>query len=364
MPDGLAEGGAAGEREPSGAVDIDRKTRFLSAPESYPEHPSQVEAVETHYSLVFLTDRHAYKLKKPVRGDGFDFRSIAARRNNAVAELRLNRRLAPDVYLGMVPLTLEADGRLAIGGQGRPVDWLVKMVRLEAEQMLDRRLARGEWHYGEIEALAQRLAGFFATARRARVSAPQLKARFRTELSTAVAAVTAARDPRLLTEVKSIARRLECFIVRRAALFRRRVRERRIVDGHGDLRPEHVYSKGVPRIIDCLEFRPDLRQLDPLNELAYLALECRRLGAPTIERSLLRRYRQRSGDAPPAELVSFYGALNAIIRARIAIQHLDEPGARTREELVNRAAEYLAAARECRRYRLSSRSLPPETKCS
>ena len=137
--------------------------------------PSRVEVIETHFSWVFLTDSQAYKLKKPVQGVGFDFRSIAARRRNAMAEVRLNRRLAPDVYLGAVPLVLRADGGLSIGGPGRPVDWLVKMIRLEADHMFDRRIARRDWHYAEIEALAHRLATFFATARAARLTAPQLK---------------------------------------------------------------------------------------------------------------------------------------------------------------------------------------------
>jgi aminoglycoside phosphotransferase family enzyme len=123
-----------------------------------------VDVIETHYSWVLLTDRYAYKLKKPVQGEGFDFRSVDGRRRNAVAELRLNRRLAPDVYLRTVPLTVQTDGRLTLDGRGEPVDWLVQMVRLDADRMFDRRLARRDWRYGEIEGLAQRLARFFATA--------------------------------------------------------------------------------------------------------------------------------------------------------------------------------------------------------
>ncbi len=329
---------------------IGRKIRFLSRPDSYPEQPSRVAAIETHFSWVFLTDTHAYKLKKPVRGNGFDFRSIEGRRRNALVELRLNRRLAADVYSGMVAVTLEADGKLAIGGPGEPVDWLVKMVRLNADDMFDRRLARGDWHAGEIEALAHRLAGFFATAPRARLSARQWTAQIAAELHETMALLSRAGEPRLVALAQPIVRRLGAFLVRRAGLFRRRIKDRRLVDGHGDLRPEHVYLKGTPRVIDCLEFRADLRQLDPVNELAFLALECRRLGGPHFERQLLRRYRERTGDTPPPLLLRFYAALNAIVRARIAVEHLAEPGARKPEEWVNRAVAYLAmAAKESRR---------------
>lgn len=330
-------------------VGIEAKVRFLADPRSYPEHPSRVEAVETHYSWVFLTETHAYKLKKPVRGNGFDFRSAAARRHNAMAELRLNRRLAPGVYLGVAPLTLAANGSLILGGTGEPVDWLVRMVRLEADRMFDRRIARRDWRYAEIEGLAHRLAGFFAAARRVRLSAAQQKTRIMEELRATMAAFLGDHDRRLVAELKPIATRLGAFMVRRAALFRRRIQDRRLVDGHGDLRPEHVYLRDLPRIIDCLEFRADLRQLDPLNEIAYLALECRRLGGPAIERHLLRRYRARTGDTAPPELVRFYAALNALIRARIALRHLAEPGGRTPREWTDRAAAYLAiAAKESR----------------
>jgi aminoglycoside phosphotransferase family enzyme len=331
-------------------VGLTDKLRFLNDPDSYPDHPSRVEAIETHYSWVFMTDTLAYKLKKPVRGDGFDFRSLASRRANALAELRLNRRLAADIYLAIVPLSKNGKGALAFGGPGPAIDWLVKMARLDAERMFDRRLVRGDWHYAEIEALAQRLAGFFALARPARLSVRQLTARVRAELSATLIAFSRAPEPRLLTIATPIARRLEAFLLRRAGLFRRRIGERRLVDGHGDLRPEHIYLKGVPRIIDCLEFRADLRRLDPVEELAYLALEARRIGGVAIERFLFRRYCARTGDRPPLELVCFYGALNALVRARLAIRHLAEPGARAPEEWIERTLAYLAIAAEYARF--------------
>ena len=329
--------------------------RFLADPRSYPEHPSRVEAIETHYSWVFLTDALAFKLKKPVAGAGFDFRSVESRRRNALCEIRLNRRLAADVYLAVVPVTRDVAGKLALDGAGPVVDWLVKMVRLDAERMFDRRLVRGDWHYAQIEALAQRLAGFFATARCARVSAPELAARLKGELSTTYTALAHAPEPRLSTLGKPIVRRLEAFLRCRAGLFRRRIRERRFVDGHGDLRPEHVYLQGAPRVIDCLEFRAELRRLDPVNELSYLAVESRRIGGWDIERFLLRRYRARTGDRPPAELVRFYGAFNALVRARLAIHHLAEPGARAPEEWIKRAAAYLMIAADEARFLQSTR---------
>ena len=155
--------------------------------------------------------------------------------------------------------------------------------------------------------------------------------------------------PHLLNSMSRSRRCLISYLNRREPLFRERILRGRIVDGHGDLRPEHIYLNGTPRIIDCLEFRSDLRLVDPVSEIAYLALESRRLGDDRVETQLLQQYKQRTGDNLSQDLFRFYAALNALIRARIAIQHLSEPGARSPAEWVSRAAEYLnIAAGECR----------------
>ena len=222
MPDGSGQA-----RAPAAT---DEKLRYLHDLHSYPEGTRRVELIETHFSCVFLTDSYAYKLKKPVRGAGFDLRTPEARRLNAVTELRLNRRLASDVYQAIVPLTLQPDGTLALAGDGKPIDWLVKMTRLDADHMLDRRLQRGDWQYAEVEALAARLAVFFATAASARVSLPLLIHRVRRELRSARTAATLLRsEPRLLAAMQTVVRRIEAYLVRRRSLLGRRVRERWIV---------------------------------------------------------------------------------------------------------------------------------------
>jgi aminoglycoside phosphotransferase family enzyme len=115
----------------------------LRDPACYPEATQGVQAIETHMSWVFLTDAHAYKLKKPVHFADRDFRSADARRHSCEEEVRLNRRLAAPVYLGVVPLAVAGDGGLRVGGQGPAVDWLVRMHRLPAGLMLDSLLAGG-----------------------------------------------------------------------------------------------------------------------------------------------------------------------------------------------------------------------------
>jgi aminoglycoside phosphotransferase family enzyme len=328
---------------------LGRKVTFLASPHAYAERPARVEAIETHYSWVFLTDRYVYKLKKPLRGAGFDYSTIGARRRNAEAEVRLNRRSAPDVYLGVVPLTLEAGCNLSIGGKGIIIDWLVKMVRLPAERMLDRRLVRGDWHYADLHALAACLAKFFANARRVHVQPAAYLDRFRVECQTSRDTFHCGGSPALHHSANHVSRQIEAFIGRRNGLLLQRLEDRRIVEGHGDLRPEHICLASTPRIIDCLEFRADLRFLDPVDELAFLSMECERLGARGIGPVLFHHYCRRTGDRPAPVLITFYKAIGALIRARIAILHLQETPVRDPAKWPRRAAEYLEiACRECR----------------
>ena len=335
---------AAGVRGPlPPGVDIDRKVAFLASAAAYTGRAARVERIETHFSWVFLTETHVFKLKKPVCVDGFDFSLMASRRRNSEDEIRLNRRLAPDVYLGVVPLTLDTDG-LALAGQGAVVDWLVHMIRLPADRMLDRCLARGAWCEADIHSLAAHLAKFFGTARRANIEPKAYIDRFRDECRSSRRILHEVSGPALRQMTDCVARRIEAFIDRSDRLSQR-VEDGRIVDGHGDLRPEHICLGSPPRIIDCLEFLAELRYLDPADELAFLAMECERLGAPGIGHILFYRYRQRTGDCPPPMLITFYRAMGALIRARIAILHLREFPVRDPEKWPKRAADYLAIAR-------------------
>ncbi len=328
---------------PRPKVDIDCEVAFLSAATAYKEPTSRVERVETHFSWVFLTDKHVFKLKKPLRDGGVDFSTLAARRRNAEQEVKLNRRLARDVYLAVLPLTLD-NHRLAIAGRGVVVDWLVHMRRLPAQQMLDSCLARGDWRYAEIHALGSRLAGFFAAAPRARILPRAYIARLRSECRLSRRAFWCTGDRALRCKAETIGRRLEAFIARRARMLSQRVEQGRVVEGHGDLRPEHVCLRPAPLVIDCLEFRADLRWLDPLDELAFLATECERLGAAEIGPILFSRYRRRTGDDGGSRLINFYKAVNALIRARIAILHLQELPVRDAAKWPQRAAQYLLIA--------------------
>jgi aminoglycoside phosphotransferase family enzyme len=326
-------------------VGLEQKIAFLRRPASYPEAPPAVEAIETHMSWVFLTRERVYKLKKPVRYDFLDFGTVELRRRNCRREVRLNRRLAPGVYLGVVALVADTEGRLRLGGgasSGRVVDWLVEMRRLPAAAMLDRKIEDGTVTAAEIHGLGLLLGRFYQGLAPVAMSARSYRERFRHDIDVSYdeLAAPAASMPR--ARVAAVRDALVELVDRHRELLDRRVRERRIVEAHGDLRPEHVCFETPPVVIDCLEFERTFRLLDPADELAYLALECERLGAAWIGPELFAAYAEVTEDRPDPALVTFYTAFRSYLRGRIAILHLKEPVDHRR--WIARAERYLELA--------------------
>jgi aminoglycoside phosphotransferase family enzyme len=327
------------------APDLAARVAFLSRPEAYPDRPRSVERVETHMSWVFLTDRHAYKLKKPVRHEGLDFSSPELRRLDCEEEVRLNRRLARDVYLGTLALTLAPGGTLRLGGTGETLDWLVHMRRLPAHRMLDELIRRGEIEEASVRPAAQRLAEFYARARAVELAPDAYRKRLAEGVRSDLQELSRPEFGLRTERVAKLAEAQIAFVERHGALFDRRVLQRRIIEGHGDLRPEHICLTPEPAIIDCLEFSRELRIVDPADELAVLALECERLGRPVVGRWFLETYTQVTGDEPPQVLVRFHRTYRAMRRAKIAAWHLDDPSVRDREKWRERARCYVELAR-------------------
>lgn len=323
----------------------EEKLRFLRDPANYGlERPRAVECIETHMSWVFLTDRFAYKLKKPVRQPFQDLTTLEARERLCASELRLNRRLAEWVYLDMVALVRRPDGRLQLGGDGRIVDWLLEMKRLPREAMLDRRLARGTPDAAELAPVVRHLARFFRASPPAARDPDTHLGILARELALDLAALARPVDgiPDALVSgvVGGLLGQLEALRPELSA----RLLAGWVIDAHGDLRPEHVFLGPPPAVIDCLEFSDELRLRDTADEMAYLALECERLRRPRAGEILLALYERETGDRPGPRLYAFYKALRAAQRARLAVWHAAEPGAHTPTYWYGRARSYLELA--------------------
>jgi aminoglycoside phosphotransferase family enzyme len=325
------------------ALSLADKVAFLSRPEVYPHPVDGVVRRETHMSWVFLAGERVYKLKKPVRFPYLDFSTLARREAACRAELTLNRRLAPDVYQAVVPFTLARQG-LAIGGSGEIADWLVVMRRLDERETLEHALVSGRLGSWQLDRLVATLAAFYRRAGAVFVSPEIHLANWHRSLSFNRRVLL---DPRLGLPaglVRQIDRAQRRFLAARSALIARRVRTRHIIDGHGDLRPEHIWLGNAVKIIDCLEFNPVLRAVDPFDEIAFLCIECERLGSRWASGYIKRRTLHALQDGLSEQLFAFYRCHRATLRARLAIAHLLEPDPRTPEKWPRLARTYLQIA--------------------
>lgn len=303
------------------------------------------EAIETHFAWIFLVGDRALKLRKPVRRDTMDYGSIELRRVDSEQDLRLNRRLAPDVYLRTLPLVRRADGRIAPGGDGEIVDWLVEMRRLDRDRFMDAALARGDLSRQDLQRVAGMLATFYACAPPA-LSRPG-------EIGPRIAA-QAAHNARALTSLDARRAGLLERLQRRALadilpVLESRVAAGCIVEAHGDLRPEHILVADPPAVIDCLEFDRDLRVMDRAEELCVLELECGRIGHAAVGRRLLQACLERLADHAPPALLDFYRSHRAAHRARIYAWRSAEPDDGSPGDWRSRAARYLDTALDAAR---------------
>lgn len=333
-------------READATSSLEEKVAFLADPRRYRGRPRTVETIETHFAWVFLTGGRAYKLKKPLRQGAANYSTLARRERACRQELELNRRLAPGVYLRVVPLGRDRKGGLVRGRGAQVVDWLVEMRRLPAARMLDRAILTGAIRAGDLERPVGRLAAFFRRARRRPMSDEGYLARLRCQILD--------NEHELLAPDLTLDRGLVQEVIRAQIVFLDRHtqllagRGARLLDGHGDLRPEHVFlgtRRAAVCVIDCLEFDEDLRRLDPAQEMAFLALECRRLGAARIADELLAQYARAMRDPLPQALLRFYMSRCAAVRAQIAAWHLRDPAlAGERPKWKARAHSYLTDA--------------------
>ncbi|HZQ84959.1 MAG TPA: AAA family ATPase [Acidimicrobiales bacterium] len=268
---------------------------------------------ETHISYVFFTADKAFKFKKPVRTPFLDFSTVAARRRAARREVELNRRLAPDVYDGVVDL---------VGEDGAVFDHMVMMRRLPADRRLSVLATSADpTVVEELDRVADALARFHQRAKRSdRISAEGTSAAFIRRWDTNTHELRAVAptlvSARLVEEVHTLAHR---FLAGRTPLFHDRVTGGRVVDGHGDLLADDVFCLlDGPRLLDCLEFDDALRYGDGLADAAFLAMDLERLGRPDLALHFLHAYRRAAHDEWPDSLTDHYVAYRAQVRAKVA----------------------------------------------
>ncbi len=345
------------------------KVAALCDPANHPLPVSAVQPIETPFSWVFLAGERAYKMKKPLPSGLQDLSTLERRRLHCREALRLNRRLAPKVYLDVVPLAADTDGRLRVDGPGRPVEWLLAMRCLKSGPMLNQRLLRGEADEADMRRIAWQLAGFHRWQPCLRLDPAGYRLHLWQRVSDCEAVLRRPECGLLPRGVDVLMAALRAWLASHAPLIDARALAGCVIEAHGDLRPEHVWLGEPLAIIDALAISRDLRQQDGADDVGFLALEIERAGAPALSEALLRHYAEASGQAPPRELSHFYRALRACERASHAIAHLGEARhqgdprwrCRTRQYLAL-AARHLRAARTPlgRRHPAQGAPTPPD----
>ncbi|QQS52984.1 MAG: AAA family ATPase [Candidatus Competibacteraceae bacterium] len=306
----------------------------LLQPDRYPHPVDAVEHLQTHISHVLLAGDYAYKIKKPLNLGFLDFTSLARRKYYCEQELRLNSRLAPDLYLDCVPIGGSA-ARPVLGAAGEAIEYAVRMRRFPQEALLNRVLATGRLENRHIDALARRLAVFHQAIATADPAAPfgtpeRVRGPMLDDFTHTRPLLTDPADLDLLTAV-------ERWTLATTERLWPRLAERKaggwIRECHGDLHLGNLLltDTGQVTIFDCIEFNDDLRWIDVINDLAFLLMDLRFRGAGGLAQRLLNTYLEYGGDFAGAALLSYYQVYRAMVRAKInAIQasqdhHIPEP---------------------------------------
>jgi aminoglycoside phosphotransferase family enzyme/predicted kinase len=272
--------------------------------------------IETHISYVLLIGDRAYKLKKPIKTPFLDYSTQEARLWACQREVELNRRLSPDVYLGVASV---------LGVHGLPCDSLVLMRRMPAERSLSALVGSGIDVGDEVRRIARRVAGFHSgAARSAAISAAagidSVRANWEANFSEMQGSVGLILDPEVARRVELLVRR---YLSGRVPLFEERLERGMACDGHGDLKADDIFClEDGPRILDCIEFNDQFRRGDVLADVAFLAMDLERLGAPDLAHAFVRSYVEFSGESHPESLIHHYIAYRAHVRAKVAcIRH-------------------------------------------
>ncbi len=322
--------------------------KALLKPEAYPEATGKIELMQTQMSFVFLAKEFVYKVKKAVDLGYLDYTSLEKRRFFCQKEVELNRRLCPEAYLGVVPITNDR-GTIRIGGRGETIEYAVKMRRLPQKAMMDVLLANDGVSTEMITGVAQKLAAFHKEAEtNAEISAfGEIKAITRNtdenfDQTEKYIGRTISKD-----SYRHIKNYTNSFVEKNAPLFNKRIKEGRIRDCHGDLHAAHICFSDSICIYDCIEFNDRFRYCDVASEMAFLAMDLDHYGRADLSRSLINAYVAESGDKDLLELLGFYKGYRAYVRGKVESFKLDDPyiSKGEKEKTLEIAASYFDLAR-------------------
>jgi aminoglycoside phosphotransferase family enzyme/predicted kinase len=336
-------------QEKRGVAMIRTILKSLLKADAYPEQTHSVTMVQTHISWIFLTDTHAYKIKKPVDFGFLNFSTIDRRRFYCNEEVRLNRRLCPDIYEGVVELR-ETPAGAAFHGDGAIIDHAVKMKRLPAERMLDRLVETGELSSDDMANVARTIADFHQTA----LTSPAISEyghldRIMFNWHENFEQMIPFEETTLPAEERGVIKEwVSSFAENNAELFGRRVAEGFVRECDGDIHLENICMiDGRVCIFDCIEFNDRFRCCDTAADVAFLLMDLDYHGRYDLAEDVITAYRETSGDKGMMALIDFYKIYRAFVRGKVESFRLDDAGIDQydREQAHTRAIRYFRLAR-------------------
>jgi len=319
----------------------------LLHPELYPDHPQTIQLIETHISLLFLTGNYVYKIKKPVDFGFLDFTSLEKRKFFCEQEVKLNRRLSPDIYLGVIRITKEGE-RVLLEGKGELVEYAVKMKQIPEEFLMDKLLEKKRVTPKMIEALSEKLVSFyFAAETNDRIKSFAKPERIKQDTDENFEQTEKYIDVTIPREgYEEVKNRTNDFFRTKEEIFFQRIASDRIRDCHGDLRLEHIFWGEEISIFDCIEFNERFRYTDVAADIGFLAMDLDYHGRQDLSEHLIRAFIGESGDQELIEVLNFYKSYRAYVRGKVESFRLDDPHIPEGEkkEALKRAQKYFSLA--------------------
>lgn len=306
---------------------IQSRVRELLEPGFYGLGIRRVRLIQTHTSWVFIAGRFAYKVKKPVNFGFLDYTTLSARRFFCHEELRLNRQLAPELYLEVLPIT-EEQGRLRLGGKGRVIDYCVKMRALPQSTIMTEQLKKGRVTFEQIDELARLVARFHEQAERGAEisrygSSEIIRLNWDENFAQTLDFIGRTISRPVFDEIR---RRVTEFITRQRELFRQRRRQGFVRRCHGDLHSKNIFLADRPYIFDCIEFNPRFSCSDVTAEIAFMAMDLDFHDRHDLANFFVERYWALTGDQGMLRLLRFYQCYRAYVRGKVTSFQLDDPG--------------------------------------
>lgn len=327
------------------AIDYSELLHFLQQPESYPHQPDSVDHIQTHISHVFIAPPYVYKVKKPLDVGFLDYSNLDQRKYYCDREVELNRRLCAEIYLSVLPISY-TNGTFVFDPEkrGTVVEYAVHMKKLDEKHLLSERIKTGALPAELLDRVADKLAGFYQSQQ----PGSDILEWGRTDRIKANTDENFQQTEPFLGRTierpvyEAIRRYTDGFLEQRAPLFQKRIDERRIVDGHGDLHLEHIHV--TPErvcIYDCIEFNERFRYQDQASDLAYLAMDLDFNGQWEAARYFIDRMTGLLDDPGLQEIVTFYKCYRAYVKGKVKSLQSDEEEVGMQER--NRARETAAA---------------------